>query len=220
MDILIVYATNSGGTYLAGQYIQDVLQEHGHQVVLKKAKDTTSQELGQYQVVIFGSPSWYVDGREGQMHWDMAKLLDAIPDALLHKKQCAVYGLGDNSYAYFCGAVDAIEIKLAQHNMQIVVPSLRINEFYYQPDANAADIKQWAHKLAGRVSNTPTQGRKKIPSSISETKEPAVIRLSKRLMVSIAFGLLLGVLFEHVVIGLLFGIGVGVLATSKKQDSV
>ena len=68
MKILIVYATNSGGTQLAAQIVQETLVKHSLTAELKEVRDTSADEFEGYDLVILSSPSWDYEGLEGQPH--------------------------------------------------------------------------------------------------------------------------------------------------------
>lgn len=218
MRCLIAYATNSGGTYLAGQYIRDVLQEHGHEVVIKKAREVQAREVAELDVLIIGSPSWYVNDTEGQPHWDVESMFERFGQRDLSHLQCAVYGLGDNSYAYFCGAVDVIEGWLSQRRGALTLSSLRVNEFYFKPEKNHTMVTEWAHKLAGRLEPTK-RGRRKQPEVVLDMteSEPKVITVSKRVLWGVFFGVIVGVLIDQVLYGLLVGGVIGLIITRKTK---
>jgi len=78
MKIIIFYASNSGSTYLTGQIIQEVLENADNEVILKHARHSVPQDLKDFEFVIFGSPSWKVEGKEGQPHEFMQEFLGKL----------------------------------------------------------------------------------------------------------------------------------------------
>ena len=62
MNILLVYATNSGGTAQAATMIADTLKGKGHIISVKEAKDAAPGDLSMAALIILGSPSWDQDG--------------------------------------------------------------------------------------------------------------------------------------------------------------
>lgn len=146
MDIVLVYATNSGGTAQAAQMIADALKGKGHAVTIKEAKDASPDDLSAVQCIILGSPSWDYNGMEGQPLPEMADFIDRCKDIQLEGKPCAVFGLGDSSYTYFCGAVIHLEAFIKRTKGNLVMPSLKIDGFYTKPET-AETIEKWANAL-------------------------------------------------------------------------
>ena len=146
MNILLVYATNSGGTAQAAQMITDILTSKGHAVTVKDAKDTGPNDITEAPFVILGSPSWDYNGMEGQPLPEMADLIDRCKDIQLEGKPCAVFGLGDSSYTYFCGAVTYLEAFIKRAKGTLVLPSLKVDGFYMRPEAGE-HITKWADEL-------------------------------------------------------------------------
>lgn len=151
MKILLIYATNSGGTYLASQIIEEVLTHHNHDVTGKNVREINPDELNDYQVIILGSPSWDYQGKQGQPHEDYLPLLEHIRGKAFPEKLFAIYGLGDSSYTYFCGAVNHLEEVVKQMQGKLLVPSLRVDGFYFAEAKNAQLIRDWAEHLANSV---------------------------------------------------------------------
>jgi len=147
MKIIIFYASNSGSTYLTGQIIQEVLENADNEVILKHARHSVPQDLKDFEFVIFGSPSWKVEGKEGQPHEFMQEFLGKLSAGDLEGKNIAFYGCGDRSYLHFCGAVDEMEKLLADKNIEKVGESLKIDSFFFDLDKNISDIRAWAENL-------------------------------------------------------------------------
>lgn len=147
MNILLVYATNSGSTASAAQIISDVLSGKGHTVSIKDAKTATPEDVTTAPFFILGSPSWDHDGLEGQPLPEMEEFIARSKEIKLNGKPCAVFGLGDRSYTYFCGAVTYLEAFIKRTGGRLVVPSLKVDGFYMKPEASA-NITTWANALA------------------------------------------------------------------------
>lgn len=151
MNILIVYATNSGGTQHVANVIADVLQGGQHTVTVQQVRDTKPDQLSQYDAIVFGSPSWDYNGKEGQLHEEMRSFVEGAAGISLEGKKVAVFGLGDSSYMYFTGAVDHLENFVAHCHTSLLVPSLRIDGFYFDLDTNKQRAKEWAQDLATQL---------------------------------------------------------------------
>lgn len=146
MNILIAYATNSGSTFLVAQHIQEALAD-AHQVNILQISEITPGHIDQHDLVMFGSPSWDTGKKEGQPHADFFTFMETHSAVDLASKKCAVFGLGDKNYYYFCGAVDHLERFIQQKNGQLIHESLRVNQFYFQPESAQQSIKAWCEQL-------------------------------------------------------------------------
>ena len=150
MNILLVYATNSGGTEMAAQLITQQLA--GHTVTMKRATEANLADIQQAEVVLLGSPSWDYAGKEGQPHDDFHALQGKIANTSLEGKKFAVFGLGDSSYKHFCGAVDEFETWITGWKGILVIPSLKIDKFFYQQAEATEAITGWCQKLTTALS--------------------------------------------------------------------
>lgn len=150
MNILLVFATNSGSTAQAAKIIADVLTAKGHIVSVKDAKIATPEEVTAAPFFILGSPSWDHDGLEGQPLPEMEEFITRCKDVQLNGKPCAVFGLGDSSYTYFCGAVTYLEAFIKRTGGTLTLPSLKVDGFYMKPDAGE-NIMKWTEELAERL---------------------------------------------------------------------
>ena len=150
MKILLIYATNSGSTSLAGCIIRDVLAKK-YNVVVKKTVEVDPSELEKYGAIIFGSPSWDFEGKEGQPHQTMLVLMEKLKGTNFSGKPCAVYGCGDTSYTHFCGAVDELEKFVAAEGGKLVMDSLRIDGYYFDLQKNEERVGQWAGALVNSL---------------------------------------------------------------------
>ncbi|MBI3559513.1 flavodoxin domain-containing protein [Candidatus Gottesmanbacteria bacterium] len=152
MDIVLVYATNSGGTAQAAKTIADALTSKGHTVRIKDAKDAGPDDLTGASPLILGSPSWDYNGMEGQPLPEMVELIARCKDSHLEGKPCAVFGLGDSSYTYYCGAVTYLETFVKRNKGMLIVPSLKIDGYYMHSDASQ-HITVWANEVADKLSS-------------------------------------------------------------------
>lgn len=155
MNVLIVYATNSGGTQRATEVVSEVLSAAGHAVTRKKTVEANPDEIARYDLTILASPSWdYQDkeGRkEGQPHIEMRGFMEKAVGKTFPDTKFAVMGLGDTSYMYFTGAVDHLEKFVDTLQGQKVIDSLRIDGFYFDQDANEAKVRDWAGKITESI---------------------------------------------------------------------
>lgn len=148
MNILILYATNSGATDIVSQIVGDTLTAQGHTVTRKQVHESSPDDLGQFDAIVLGSPSWDFDGKEGQPHEDYFPFMEKLGDKTFENKPFAVFGLGDSSYTVFCGAVEHLEALVAKLKGKKAVESLKIDGFYYKQDIHTEATKAWAEQLA------------------------------------------------------------------------
>ena len=131
--------------------ISDELTKVGHTVTIKEAREATPEDFTAPQVVLMGTPSWDFDGNEGFPHEDMIALMDKMKTATL-SKPFAIFGLGDSSYKFFCGAVDHLEKFVSDVKGTLLIPSLRIDKYYSDVDGNNAKIMVWVEGLKTKLT--------------------------------------------------------------------
>ncbi len=147
MNILVVYATNSGTTMTTAQTISDKLTGKGHTVTQKEVRDATVEDFSTPDAILLGSPSWDFEGHEGMPHEDWIPLMDKMKTMTLENKPIAIFGLGDSSYKHFCGAVDHMEELVKTMKGKLLTPSLRIDKFYSDQTGNMDKINAWADSV-------------------------------------------------------------------------
>lgn len=149
MNVLIVYATYSGGTEQGTQVIAEALKEKKYSVTIKRADSASVDEFKDYDLVILGSPSWLdLDYKNGRPHQYMIELMDKAGDVKTPKTKYAIFGMGDTNYAWFCGAVDYLQDFVKQLGGQLAYDSLRIDGFYFDEEKNREKIEKWAASLS------------------------------------------------------------------------
>jgi flavodoxin I len=122
MNILLIFATYSGGTQTAAQTITDNLQKQNHSVNCQKHFRKPPQKTWiAHDAIILCSPTWDFDGKEGMPHEDFVHFMENNKEKSWEGKPFAVMCLGDSSYTHFCGSVDHLEafIRNAKGNLAI-----------------------------------------------------------------------------------------------------
>ena len=146
MNIGIFYATYSGGTQAACEFLSQTLQGMSHQVTMKMISEVTFEDAINYDLIIFSSPTWDYEGKEGQAHQDFMTFMQNSAGKKSPGKNFAVLGLGDSSYVHFCTAVDMIEafVKEAGGSTK---ESLKIDGYLFDTEKNNGHITEWAKKI-------------------------------------------------------------------------
>lgn len=147
MNILIAYATYSGGTQAASEFLTQTLTSAGHQITMKMINEVSFEDTLSYDLRVFASPSWDYEGKEGQPHQDFITWMEANKDKKFDRKACTVLGLGDSSYAHFCGAVPIIEDFVKTAEGVLKTESLKIDGYLFDTEKNNNLISDWSKKI-------------------------------------------------------------------------
>ncbi len=147
MKILIIYDTYSGGTLDASTFIYDLLVAKGNTALVKRANEVSLDDFTSPDLIIFGTPSWFVDNIEGKPHVNFVKLMEAIKTSHFENKKVAVFGLGDETYAHFCRGVDILEKFIKERQGNIIVESLKLNNYYANQETCREALTGWIEKL-------------------------------------------------------------------------
>lgn len=143
-SVLIVYGSTTGNTTAVAEMVEETLKGAGASVTLLDAADADAAGLcNGHDLVLFGCSTWGDD--EIELQPDFGSLFDEFDNIGAKGKKTAVFGCGDSSYTYFCGAVDAITEKLEQLGATLVTDGLKIDG---EPDAAKADIDAWSKEVA------------------------------------------------------------------------
>lgn len=150
MNILILYATNSGGTEMAAQELSQKLAS-GHSVDLKRVLDTNPDEIKAHDLIVLGTPSWDFTDKEGQPHEDYFTFKKGLTSNPFEGKKIAVFGLGDSSYRVYNGGVDELDKWVAEWHGQKVVDSLKIDKFFFNQSEAMQSLDEWATKVLDAI---------------------------------------------------------------------
>lgn len=151
MKILIVYGTNSSSTRVAGEAMQEVWLRAGNSVILRSAHDIQPNELNAFDLVTFGSGTWELITPkrrfEGQLQQHFIEFKNRLAGKTFPGKQFAVFGVGDSSYTNFCIAANHLEALVKQIGGMQVGPTLRVDSFFFDQNANDKKICSWAQNI-------------------------------------------------------------------------
>jgi flavodoxin short chain len=143
---LIVYGSTTGNTEAAADIAEKVLSGEGLNV--KKINVTSARPDGLcsgYDLILFGCSTWGSDSIELQE--DFVPLFEKLEAVQAKGKNMAVFGCGDSSFTFFCGAVDAITEKLKDLGANIV-DTLKIDG---DAQSEKDSIEEWTRKVAAAV---------------------------------------------------------------------
>ena len=141
--ILIVYGSTIGNTREAAEMLEETFKGAGAAVTLLDVSDAAPDGLcADYDLVLFGCSTWGDEDIELQP--DFVPLFESFDKIAARGKKVAVFGCGDSSYKWFCGAVDAIEEKLKQLGAELLNSGLKIDG---DPGEAGAEINAWAGQL-------------------------------------------------------------------------
>ena len=144
---LIVYGSTTGNTEYVAGVAEKALAGAGFAVKKMDASGVSAPGLCDgYDLVLFGCSTWGDDSIELQD--DFVPLFDEFDAINANGKKTAVFGTGDTSYTYYCGAVDAIAEKLAEMGAT-VLDTLKIDG---DPQSEQENIEDWAQGVAKRAA--------------------------------------------------------------------
>lgn len=144
---LIVYGSTTGNTEYVADVAERILSETGALVKKMDASDAEPDGLCDgYDLVLFGCSTWGDDSIELQD--DFIPLFESFDNINAKGKKVAIFGCGDSSYTYFCGAVDAIEKKLDEMGAQ-VLDTLKIDG---DPQSEKDTIESWTKSVAASAA--------------------------------------------------------------------
>jgi len=138
---LVVYGSTTGNTEAVADYVAKALEGEGMSVDVKNAAKVSASGLADgYDLVLLGCSTW--GDEEIELQEDFQALFDDLDKANLTGRKVAVFGCGDSSYTYFCGAVDAIEERAGELGAEVVASPLKIDG---DPDKDEA--MDWAREV-------------------------------------------------------------------------
>ena len=142
---LIIFGSTTGNTEEVAEIVGGVLKKDDHDVTIENASDVSVDGLADgYDAVLLGCSTW--GDEEIELQDDFIDLFDNLDKAGLKGKKVAVFGCGDSSYTYFCGAVDVIEEKSEKLGGKMIVAPLKIDG-----DPEEGDIVEWADEVVSRL---------------------------------------------------------------------
>ena len=146
-SVLIVYGSTTGNTEFTAQTIGQVFNTAGMTVEVQDVSNVVVAGLcARYDLILFGCSTWGDD--EIELQDDFVPFFDEMESIGANGKNVAVFGCGDSSYTYYCGAVDVISEKLQQLGAN-VIDTLKLDG---APQSEKDAIDEWAESILKMVS--------------------------------------------------------------------
>lgn len=143
-NILIVFGSTTGNTGTAADIAAKTLSGAGHSVTVKEVTDVSPDNLCQgHDCVLFGCSTW--GDSEIELQSDFAEFFESFDKIDAANCKTAVFGCGEEGYTFFCGAVDAIEERLAELGSKKIAMGLKIDG---DPSSAESEITYWAKQVA------------------------------------------------------------------------
>lgn len=142
-SVLILYGSTTGNTAYTAEVLERILAGAGNKVTLADAAQSKTDGIcDKYDAVLLGCSTW--GDEEIELQDDFIPVFDSLEETGIKGKKTAVFGCGDSSYTYFCGAVDSIERKLGEIGVTLMADGLKIDG---DPHTAKDDIEAWARDV-------------------------------------------------------------------------
>ena len=140
---LIIFGSTTGNTETAAETIDSTLSGNGFTTTLLNVTDVDPKVFGEnHDMILFGCSTW--GDEEIELQEDFIPFYDGMGDLPLENRNVAVFGCGDTSYTYYCGAVDEIQKRAEEGGAVIIAAPLKIDG---DPESAEDEIKEWAESL-------------------------------------------------------------------------
>ncbi|MCX7997122.1 MAG: flavodoxin family protein [Patescibacteria group bacterium] len=142
MKILIIYGTYSSGTLMVAEAARDMLTESGHTVTMLRVDSVQGQDIIDHELIIMGSPSWKVFGKQGMPHEWYYGMMERLKGQTFNRK-FAVFGLGDESYALVCDSVNHLKGFVQELGGTLIGEPLKIEGFFFNKEQRLRELRDW-----------------------------------------------------------------------------
>ena len=145
--ILILYVSTTGNTEAIAQLLQDAIDPDAFRVTLQEVSlgDADTLDLTQYDGILFGTHTY----DDGDLPFETDVFIDELPQASLSRQIVGVFGSGDTSYSYFCGAVDIMVDEFTDRHAIVLEPAVKVDLYPDQKEDFSA-----IHQLAVQLQKT------------------------------------------------------------------
>jgi flavodoxin I len=166
----IFYSTRTGGTERVARLLRRQLEPA--EVDLHDVTRADPHDVAQYDLVIFGTPTWEAD----RLPREWAQFADGLDGDALAGRKVALYGLGDTRHypAHYIDAMGALHDRVVEAGAEVVgeTPSeemrcyrssaLRDGNYVglpldedNQPELVYHRVRQWARQLRDEIGEPP-----------------------------------------------------------------
>lgn len=143
MKTILIYATNTGSTLEVANYIASEFSKENQEIKVEDVRNLTPETLNDYDLIILGAPTW----GEGELLESFSRVLEKFADKKFTDNKFAVFGLGDSTYAHFCGAAHHLESFVKNVQGALIAPTLKIDNFYFNQQQEIPKISEWAKEI-------------------------------------------------------------------------
>ncbi len=151
MDALILYASRSGNTERAAEWIADILQAKGHQTVKHNAQDFHPELLTRFPLILAGCSTI----GEGDLLPAFFPWEKALRELTLEGVYGAAFGTGAERYRYFAEAVVILENRLKNAGIKLLLPGLKIDTTL---GIRREQVEPWARRITEKIDEILSSG--------------------------------------------------------------
>ncbi|WP_226037872.1 flavodoxin [Aquibacillus saliphilus] len=145
--VLLVYTSMTGNTeQIAKQLVFNISEFECINLTTIDIFDSYPEEIDEYDAIIIGSYTW----GDGDIPDEMLDFFEELSDYNIKGKAFALFGSGEQSYEYFCGALDTFEDQLDTCGAYLPLPSLKIDMDLDKEDIEAC--KQFTKDFLNKVT--------------------------------------------------------------------
>lgn len=152
MNILILYETYSSSTETVAYLIAETINTSGSRSEVKKLTDVETREYNDHDLVIFSTPSWFENGKEGQPHTNFLKFMEKNNQASFVGLNCVFVGLGDSTYNKFCNAIEIVEKFFTDRGANVTLPTLKLDRYFINTNVEKEKLVSWTNELLSNSS--------------------------------------------------------------------
>lgn len=146
MKAIIVFGSFVGNTETLAGYVRRGLEKAGADVICKDVVYASVDELGGYDLIILGSPTY----EPKMIQDDMIPFYEQLEALDLHGRKAAAFGPGDTAWPDFCEAVNYLEERLTHCGAELVTAGLKIDGVVEDHEAEAIE---WGRAAAEAASS-------------------------------------------------------------------
>lgn len=144
MKIIIVFGSTLGKTMRLAVLAGKILRDKGYDVKVKDVRDSTIDELKNFDLIIFGCSTW----DDGMLQFDFREFNNQLMHSNLQNLKFAVFGLGGHKYPHFCTAPDIIASSIKMAKGEVVIENLKLDLDHDEPlQLRDKEMTEWVEKI-------------------------------------------------------------------------